>query len=185
MKSASDYKVLEMFSFDRGAFGKEEFKIVSIAPNSTILRKNNFNTTFKKNDYSIGLIMTLGKFTMLLSGDIENRTIENMEYYYIPEVIDYIKTPHHASDTSDKLLNYINDNSCEIACTTVYRKGKINLPNKSIIDLYRAKAKNFYCAGDKSKDLISEYGAIIMKCDILKKEISINLEGNAYPIYEE
>lgn len=174
-----------MFSFDRGALGKEEFKIVSIAPNSTILRKNNFNTTFKKNDYSIGLIMTLGKFTMLLSGDIENRTIENMEYYYIPEVIDYIKTPHHTSDTSDKLLNYINDNSCEIACTTVYRKGKINLPNKSIVELYRSKAKNFYCAGDNSKDLISEYGAIIMKCDILKKEISINLEGNAYPIYEE
>ncbi len=185
VKSASDYKILEMFSFDRGALGKEEFKIVSIAPNSTILRKNNFNTTFKKNDYSIGLIMTLGKFTMLLSGDIENRTIENMEYYYIPEVIDYIKTPHHTSDTSDKLLNYINDNSCEIACTTVYRKGKINLPNKSIIELYRSKAKNFYCAGDKSKDLTSEYGAIIMKCDILKKEISINLEGNAYPIYEE
>lgn len=185
VKSASDYKVLEMFSFDRGALGKEEFKIVSIAPNSTILRKNNFNTTFKKNDYSIGLLITLGKFTMLLSGDIENRTIENMEYYYIPEIIDYIKTPHHTSDTSDKLLNYINDNSCQIACTTVYKKGKINLPNKSIIDLYRSKAKNFYCAGDKSKDSVSEYGAITMKCDILKKEISINLEGNAYPIYEK
>lgn len=185
VKSASDYKVLEMFSFDRGAFGKEEFKIVSIAPNSTILRKNNFNTTFKKNDYSIGLLITLGKFTMLLSGDIENRTIENMECYYIPDIIDYIKTPHHTSDTSDKLLNYLNDNSCEIACTTVYRKGKINLPNDHVIDLYKSKAKNFYCAGDKSKDLKAEYGSILMKCDILKKEISINLEGNAYPIYEE
>jgi len=57
--------------------------------------------------------------------------------------------------------------------------------NEKVLKAYKSKAKNFYCAGDKSKDVISKYGAILMKCDILKKEISINLEGNAYPIYEE
>lgn len=184
VKSASDNKILEYFTFDRGALGKEEFKILSIAPNSEIVRKDDFNKSFKKNDYSIALIITLGHFTILLSGDIENKTIETLQWYSVPEIIDYIKTPHHTSSSSNKLLKYIEDSSCEIACTTVYRNGSTNLPDSNIIDLYKGKAKNFYCVGKKQKDDDQCYGIFKIECDIIEKKLYLNLEGNAIPIYE-
>lgn len=184
VKSASDTKTLELFDFDRGALGKEEFKIVSIAPNSTILRRDEFNQSFKKNDYSVALVITLGYFTILLSGDIENKTIDKLEWFSIPEIIDYIKTPHHTSKSSDKLIENIKDLSCEIACTTVYKNGTTNLPDNKIIELYKRKARSFYCVGKKEKDDDENYGIILVECDILNKMLYVNLEGNAFPIYE-
>lgn len=184
VKSASDNKILEYFTFDRGALGKEEFKILSIAPNSEILRRDEFNKSFKKNDYSIALIITLGYFTILLSGDVENKTINKLEWFYVPQIIDYIKTPHHTSSSSDKLLENIEDLSCEIACTTVYKNGSTNLPDSTIVDLYRKKAKNFYCVGKKEKDDDQSYGIFKIECDILEKKFQVSLEGNAFQVYE-
>lgn len=184
VKSASDNKILEYFTFDRGALGKEEFKILSIAPNSQIIRKNEFNKNVKKNDYSIALIITLGYFTIFLSGDIENKTIDKLELYSVPEIIDYIKVPHHTSSSSDKLLEFIDDSSCEIACTTTYKNGSTNLPDLRIVELYKTKAKNFYCVGKKEKDDDQSYGIFKIECDILEKKLYLDLEGNAYSIYE-
>ncbi|MEG2246655.1 MAG: hypothetical protein RSC84_04320 [Peptostreptococcaceae bacterium] len=178
--SASDNKILECFMFDRGIKGKEEFKIVSIAPNTMITRRNKFNTTLKKNDYSIALILTLGSFTVLLSGDIENKTIDKFDYFYIPEIIDYIKTPHHTSDSSDKLINFLDENSkCEVACTTVYKKGKVNLPKKEVIEKYKKLVKNFYCTDSNKKDYKDKYGIIKISCDIINKQFTTELKGNA------
>ncbi|MGL4874535.1 MAG: hypothetical protein ACRC30_07795 [Clostridium sp.] len=185
IRSASDNKILEYFTFDRGALGKEEFKIVSIAPNSQVVRKDEFNKGMKKNDYSIALIITLGYFTILLSGDIENKTIAKLDWFSIPEIIDYIKIPHHASSSSNKLLDIIGNFSCGVACTTTYKNGSTKLPDSKIIELYRNKAKNLYCVGKKDKDDDQKYGIFELECDILSKSLYLRLEGNAYPIYTE
>lgn len=181
--SASDNKILEYLTFDRGVKGKEEFKIVSIAPNTMILRQDKFNTTFKKNDYSIALLITLGSFTILLSGDIENKTISKFEYFYLPDVVDYLKTPHHTSDSSDKLIDFIDKElPCEIACTTVYKKGRVNLPKLEVIEKYRERVRNFYCTDNLIDMSENGYGIIKVKCDILKKQFSVKLEGDATAI---
>lgn len=184
VRDVSDNMILEKFDFDRGVKGREEFKIMSVAPNSMILRTNEFNKAFKKNDYSIALIITLGTFTTLLLGDIENRTIESFEYYYMPKVIDYIKIPHHASKTSDKILEFLDkNNKSPIATTSTYKKGKIDLPNLQIINSYRDYVKNIYCVGDSSKsNSMIKSGIIMVECNILKREITTKLYGNAYEI---
>lgn len=183
VKSASDKKELVYKTFEHGVRGNYEFTIYSIAPNSTIVRGNKFNKTFAKNDYSIGLILNIGEFSFLFSGDIENKTISKMEYSYFPEVIDYIKTPHHTSNSSDKLLEYLNyDSKSELACTTVVRRS--NLPDKEVIEKYKNYSRSFYSTGAVDKDDKYDYGIINVKCDVMNKKMTTRLEGNSEQVFE-
>lgn len=178
----SDYKVLDHKNFNYGGIEGYEFSIFSISPDSQILRSNNFNDTFKKNDYSIGLILNLGEFNFLFASDIENRTINKMKDFYLPEIIDYIKVPHHASSSSDSLLKYLNyENKCELACTTVFKKSK--LPDKNIIEKYKDYAREFYSTGKLGTSDTEDYGIINVKCDIINKKMKTFLEGNSEKIF--
>ena len=178
----SDKKTLEYKTFTHMVKGTYEFTISSIAPNSMILRRNDFNKTFKKNDYSIGLILNLGEFNFLFAGDIENRTIDKMEDFYFPDFIDYIKTPHHTSNSSDKLLGYLDyENKCEVVCTTVFRKHK--LPNQDMIKRYRNYTRSFYSTGSLNSNDKEAYGLINVKCDIVNKRMTTVLQGNSEKIY--
>lgn len=180
--SVSDSKTLVSMNFTYGTKGSYKFRISSIAPNSNMLRRNEFNETFRKNDYSIGLLLNIGEFNLLFSGDIENRTIDRMEEYYLPSFIDYIKVPHHGSESSDRLLGYLDyNNKCEVACTTVFRNHK--LPKQNIINKYKNYVRSFYSTGKLSSDDIDDYGVINVRCDILNKDMVTTLEGNSEKVY--
>lgn len=183
VRDVSDNQILHYMQFTDAVRKVYEFKISSIAPNSTILRANDFRKTIKKNDYSIGLILNLGEFNCLFAGDIENRTIDNMEDFYIPEVIDYIKIPHHASESSDKLLEYLDyENKCGLACTTVFRTS--NLPKKNIIKRYEKYVRELYSTGKVGYDDMCDYGIIHVKCDIINKRMKTILKGNSERLYK-
>jgi hypothetical protein len=182
VRDVCDNTRLEYKKFDGGVKGIYEFKILSIAPNSTLLRKNDFKSSFVKNDYSVAVILSLGEFNLLFSGDIENQTISKFEEYYLPEYIDYIKVPHHTSDRSDKILKYLDsENKCEVACSTVFRK--THLPKKTMIETYKNFAREFYCTGKLNCKDKCDYGIINIKFDIIKKDMRTYLEGNSERFY--
>jgi len=159
-----------------------EFNICSIAPNSTILRGNDFKETIQKNDYSIGLVLSLGEFKVLFSGDIENRTIERFEDFYLPNFFDCIKVPHHTSESSDRLLNFLNyEAKSEIACTTVFRNHK--LPQVMLIDRYKNYVREFYCTGSIETEDTEDYGVIHIQTDIVRKQMCTYLKGNSRRVY--
>lgn len=165
--------------------GREyQFTITSIAPNSTFLIEDDFKEGIKNNEYSIALVINFGEFYLLFAGDIENRTINSFEDYYLPKSIDYIKVPHHTSGGSDKLLDYLLDinNICEVGCTTVFRSKK--LPKLELMQRYIKYVTDFYCTGKINEEDSSDFGIINIQFDIINKKMYTLLDGNSEKINE-
>ena len=168
------------------------FEIKSFAPDSSLLNDMKINERFNNtNVYSIGLIINIGHYCMLLSGDVENQTLSHIPEFNFEEYkfIDYIKIPHHGSKGSDALMKkFVNlcDYSPSVAATTVYRQHK--LPNQEILELYKGyKGIELYSTGsivnfEKEK---KQYGIIRTTFDVLEKRkfcIETHLYGNAISI---
>lgn len=178
--SASDQKDLLYYNsicFQRG-MDRYPLKLFSYTPNSKIIRKQTYMDKFKKNDRSIFFVLGLGDVRIFLTGDIEDDTIERIPRGIFGEHIHIMKIPHHGSDSSVKMLE-LGWNECDIACSTVYRKGT-NLPVESIMKQYSENAKHLLCTGkvDREKEK-EQYGMVKIMTDVIKNEYSINIEGNA------
>lgn len=89
-----------------------------------------------------------------------------------------LKIPHHGSKSSIQILSALND-SCDIACSTVYRRGNVNLPDSDVMKLYQANADKVYCTGKRCKnDEMDTYGVLKVTTDILENTYCIVTEGN-------
>lgn len=185
--SVSDSKNLDERKY-KGYIGKSEiypFCIKSISPNSSLLRKRKLSQrqSLHKNDYSIGLILSLGEFDLLFSGDIENTTINNLRLESIPSKFNYIKVPHHTSKSSSNLLKILDGNlESEIACTTSY--SQYNLPDVNLIKKYSYYAQKFYCTDciNPSKMIDEDFGIVKVTFDIVRSVALINKQGRAEEI---
>ena len=179
--SASDQKDLLYYSsicFQKG-MDRYPLKIFSYAPNSKIIRKQNYLDKFIKNDRSIFCVIALGDVRIFLTGDVEDDTIERIPRGIWGEHIHIMKIPHHGSDTSVKMLE-LGWNRCDIACSTVYRKGRSNLPLESVMKQYSENAKSLFCTGNADRETENEqYGIVEVVTDVIKKEYSTKIEGNA------
>ncbi len=135
----SDRKMIESFLCRKtNGIDKFRFEINSFAPNGNILLSQ-YIKDIKTigNLYSIGLIISVGEFSIMLAGDVEDRTIEQIPKFYIDRQIDYIKIPHHASNTSGKIIDKLKGcdmEAPEIATSTVYRSH--DLPDENILERY-------------------------------------------------
>lgn len=98
-------------------------RICVYAPNSKLIRKQNYMEKFIKNDRSIFCVLGLGDIRIFLTGDIENKTISMLPSGLIDTHAHILKIPHHGSDTSTEMLGVCSE-GCEVACNTVYRAGK-------------------------------------------------------------
>lgn len=112
-------------------------KMESFAPNSGLIREKSLDGDFNKNDYSIGFTMSLGGDILMFTGDMGNTTIA--ELIKLPNQPYFLKIPHHGSETSSEMLDVLD--SVNVVCSTVYRKGKNNLPSQNIINSYKKKNK--------------------------------------------
>lgn len=191
VREASDAKILEKFECcGNVSINPYIFEIRSFAPDTKLLGEFKVKERFTmENIYSIGLIINIGHFYAVLSGDVENRTIKCIPDFNfdIKERIDYIKIPHHSSPSAGYLIDKFNELSISapaVATTTVYRIH--NLPNKEILKRYIMWGNNIqvYSTGDieSSEHDNGRSGTVKTKFDILeKKEIPIEtaLFGNA------
>jgi beta-lactamase superfamily II metal-dependent hydrolase len=139
--------------------------------------------------YSIGLIINVGHYYIVLAGDVENRTLKCIPDFNfdIQDRIDYVKIPHHASSTASYLIDKFNGLGIAaptIATTTVYRIHK--LPNKEVLKRYVMwdNDTKVYSTGDIEciEHDIEKNGIVQTTFDILeqrKKPIETTLFGNA------
>ena len=180
--SASDKKDLLCYS-DSICFQKDlnlfPLKITSYAPNSKIIRKQNYLDKFIKNDRSIFLVVALGSVRIYLTGDIEDESLDKIPANCFDEHIHILKIPHHGSDSSEKMLE-LGWNKCDVACCTVYRKGNSKLPLCNIMDQYDEMSDFLICTGkfDKNNEAC-KYGMIKITTDVVDNHYSTYLEGNA------
>ena len=179
--SVSDKK--DMMFYNSICFQKDTegypLEIISYAPNSKVIRKQNYMDSFIKNDRSIFFILALGNVRIFLTGDIEDATLERISNYFVGEHVHIMKIPHHGSDSSTKMLD-LGWEECDIACSTVYRKGRSNLPLANVMEQYMEKTQVLLCTGkaDKSKET-EKYGAIKIVTNILENNFFTETEGNA------
>lgn len=166
------------------------FEIRSFAPNSTTLAERQIrNQEEAGNIYSIGLVINIGHFYIMLAGDVENQTFMTVEDGDIEFPLDYIKIPHHGSPSASLLVDRmrnLNMRSPSVATTTLYRKGRI--PKQEILEKYRIWGTETICAtgnvDDKKKDK-NAYGVITTTFDVLEKKeypIETRIEGNSVVI---
>ena len=191
VREASDAKILEKFECRGNAsINPYIFEIRSFAPDTILLGELKAKKFFKMgNAYSIGLIINVGHFYVVLAGDVENKTIKCIPDFNfdIKGSIDYVKIPHHGSSTAGSLIDKFNSlgiTAPAVATTTVYRIH--NLPDKEMLQKYAMWGHNIeiYSTGDvdnAEKD-IEKNGRIRTSFDILEQRevpIETSLFGNA------
>ena len=182
-----------------------ELKLKSIAPHSSIIEKRNVSNAdkIKLNDYSIAIYMNIGEYKFFFGGDVENQTLERIDFD-IPESYDYIKVPHHTSESADEVFNIIFSEKTvnEIACTTTFSNSDTKLPDSNIIESYKKCTNRFYCTdkdgiidskedfktgilnipGLDDKDKNENEGVIYTRFDILKDDFYTGVWGCASEI---
>lgn len=179
--SVSDRKDMMCYNsicFQKGIDGFP-LEIISYAPNSKIIRKQNYMDKFIKNDRSIFFVISLGSVRIFLTGDVEDATIEKIPVNFFEKHIHIIKIPHHGSDSSGKMLD-LGWQDCDIACSTVYRKGHSDLPLPNIMEKYSETTQYLLCTGkiDKNKET-EKYGLIKIVTDVIENKFSTYMDGNA------
>lgn len=172
---------------------KYPLNIYSFAPDSKFLVANLVKGVEEiSNLYSVGLIIQIGEYYIMLAGDVENRMIRNVPDAWIEYPVNYIKIPHHASKTGEELVGRLMGLECalpNVAVTTLFRN--YNLPDREVLRkyLYWNGDMELYSAGnvtdpEQDKDL---YGIIKTSFDVLEKReyfIETELSGNAVTISE-
>lgn len=152
-------------------------EIKSIAPNSNLIREELRLDTFNKNKHSIALLFYFGNLIFLFGGDMENSTIRQFNKTKIPASFDFIKIPHHGSDSSTALLDFIE--KVNISCTTSYIKGCSNNPNKCVMKRYKDISEHVYSTCNIDNGYKGDFGIICTVFDVINQSSKTFLEGDA------
>lgn len=166
------------------------FEIKSFAPKGSLILAEKMKMTYSNinniNLFSIGLIITIGNFNILLGGDVENTTINKIPDYNIDYIFDYVKIPHHGSDTSDSLIDRLKNYEVtpQNITTTTYKNHE--LPKIDVLKKYQnlGKETKIYISENINDNIsnIEDYGLIKTTFDILEQApypIETILKGNA------
>lgn len=114
------------------------FELFAVAPCSGKVRKNAVDENYSTlNDYSIVLELIVGDFSILLTGDVQNRMISFMaeELSMTIPTPNILKIPHHGSKDSTDIVNlFSGDWLTDIAVTTAKRSS--DLPRDEALQCY-------------------------------------------------
>lgn len=187
----SNGMTLETFSCRKGnGYNIYRFAIRSFAPSGEILTANLVkDVKTAGNLFSVGLYISVGEFSIMLAGDVENRTFRIIPDFDICSPVDYVKIPHHASSSAAELVNRLiglDVAAPSVASTTIYRANR--LPDPEVLDMYKKWSPQIevYSSGDldSSKDQ-ERFGIIKTVFDVLQEEeypIETALIGNAVQV---
>ena len=130
------------------------FEVFTIAPCSGKVRKNAIEDRFSTlNDYSIVVSMNIGDFSVLLTGDVQNRMIAyaNDDLYRAVPTPNILKVPHHGSkDSLDVTALFSDEQAVDIAITTA--KLSSDLPRSEAIEHYSSHCKNVFRINPESRN---------------------------------
>lgn len=173
MLTYNEIKSLKFAGVDRNVFAS----VNAVTPISSILSsyvkegKHNVN----KNELSISFIINIDEYYLYFGGDAMNNHIDAINPAFI-EHCRFVKIPHHSSDTSTNLINYLPQ-EIDTACTTIFSTH--NLPKEFVLRKYCSMGKVFSTGGHNNKKY--NYGVIEYEYDFSKEEVDMNvrLHGNA------
>lgn len=139
------------------------------------------NPAPKRNQTSVSIVFEVGPYRMLFAADTPNAEIEMMNKEQIDRPI-FIKIPHHGSDSSQRLLDYIFPNSNTLACTTVFKSTKAgsNLPHAHVLSKYSDLCEVVCCTGSDPT-----FNSSLIRADFDfwgKKACNVYLEGSAHVV---
>lgn len=153
-----------------------KFQITAISPFYDLILSQYKNKQLKNNHFAIALCLEFEGINILLTSDIEQRTIHRFyDNISLPSKIHYLKIPHHGSNKSEVFLDFLNKrniNNFMISCSTVYSNCK--LPDIKLMEKYKIKSKNTFCTNGNIKSNINTYGIGILgvRIDIINKKIA-------------
>ena len=133
------------------------------------------------NNLSIMSSLSLGDFKVLLCSDIENDSIDIVKRDlnqngrdFFSYAIDFFKIPHHCSNGSKNILNLLKNIFVPTSVTTVYRVGNVSLPDKQMLEKYKAKLDTIYCTSNiKENENKYGYGIVEVTVNIFNRTIKI------------
>lgn len=150
------------------------FKITALTPALDMCeRRFILDNGCEINDFSVSLLVECGGVNIILAGDIEDDAINKVKRHHIPAKVDYLKIPHHGSEGSLDILNWI-DQSIAMAVTTEFSKKK--LPRETAINRYKLKTNELYVI--KRTESEFNYGYTKSVCDILLNLIEHDSKGD-------
>lgn len=146
------------------------FDMFTIAPCSGKVRRNAIENRFSElNDYSLVVSINIGDFSVLLTGDVQDRMIGyvNDDLYRSVPTPNILKVPHHGSKDSLNITGlFSEDQVVDIAITTA--KQSSNLPRNEAIQHYTSHCQNVFKIVPNSSDS-AIWG---VEVDILKATIN-------------
>jgi len=163
-----------------------KFMVEAFTPVSEVIENRKITEkSHNSNDYSVSLLIKIGKASFFYASDIQDVTIQLMETEYLPEKIDYVKIPHHASKHSLKLLKLqqfsrLQEKKSNVACTSEYINSR--LPDQEVINEYNLYFPEIYVTGQEG-NYGHDFGIIHTEYNVLTGKFTTNLERNAYKIH--
>lgn len=98
------------------------------------------------NAYSVGILLSIGdNLHCLLGGDVENKTLEKARNNgWLFRSFQYVKVPHHGSDTSSNLPTYLRESAVKLqtVATTAFISHK--LPKDEVLRGYHQLGAKVY-----------------------------------------
>ena len=143
-----------VYLYDFGDYEKENplpVEIVALTPITSVNDAKAANTSLDPNDLSISVLISINGYYLLLASDITNDHISQLDREVLSSV-KFVKIPHHASDTSDKLTKLLLPDQLDYACCTTYDVGRSHLPLMSVLREYKKVSHRVDVAGCASND---------------------------------
>lgn len=122
------------------------FEMFAIAPSTGRVRKRVIDKQFNSlNDFSLVLSVNIGDFSVLLSGDIQNRMIDaaNEDLCHDLFTPNLLKIPHHGSNDSVNILSFFDEeDTIDFGITTA--KKSSGLPRDAAMKVYGSRCDHTY-----------------------------------------
>lgn len=126
-------------------------EIVAVTPISSVNDAKAANMFLNPNDLSISVLINVNGYYLLLASDTTNDHIAQLDRELM-SYVKFIKIPHHASNTSDKLTKLLLPDQLDYACCTTYNVGRSHLPLISVLNEYKKVSHRIDIAGCASND---------------------------------
>lgn len=174
-------RVEEIF-FQDNSLERVRFRIWGIAPSSgEITNWKLYKKERVKNILSVGLLLELGKYRFLLTGDMPDESIQNVYGQFFNDVV-LVKIPHHGSDGSGTMIDALSASPSihlstlgMLACTTVFTPK--SLPLDDILDKYMGIGCSRIDSTHTGPDL---FGCVEYNFDVFDSQrVTIRHHGNA------
>ena len=144
------------------------FEVFTVAPSIGKVRWNVIDNAYNSlNDFSIVLSIVIGDFSILLTGDIQNRMIRYVNDDLCKDIPspNLLKIPHHGSKDSTSIFDLFGGDIIDMGVTTA--KSSSRLPRQEALDIYSERCQHLYRIDPDS----SECAVWGISVDILKGTI--------------